>query len=88
VPILDEKGRFREYRGVDKDITEKKASEQKLNKLYTCLRDLGADYTRNIETIVAAAGEILGASCAFYHRLEGEETLLPIGIWHAPLVLF
>ena len=84
VPILDETGRFRGYRGVDKDITEQKASERKLNRLYRCLRDLGADYDRNIEIIIAAAGEILGASCTFYHQLEGEETLRTVAAWHAP----
>ncbi|HEC94897.1 MAG TPA: PAS domain S-box protein [Thermoplasmatales archaeon] len=40
VPILDEKGNFLGYRGVDKDITERKQMEEELMKAYVQVENL------------------------------------------------
>ncbi len=83
VPIIDEKGIYKGYRGVGKDITAHKLEQQRLARLYRCLSTLGVDYKDNIRSIVETAGEILNACCAYYHQWE-EGVLSTIFAWRAP----
>ncbi len=80
IPIIDNRGRYRGYRGVNKDITHEKRAQLRLAKLYRCLRNLGLDYRENIRTIVETTGEILGAACVYYHRWE-KGTLRTLSAW-------
>ena len=38
IPLFDEKGRLKGYRGIDRDITERKLAEEALNKSHTELK--------------------------------------------------
>jgi PAS domain S-box-containing protein len=52
-------------------------------KVFECLRSLGADSRANIERLTALVGEILGGTCALYHRLlDGK--LHAWGRWRIP----
>lgn len=83
VPIIDEKGVYKGYQGVSKDITAHKLEEQRLTRLCRCLSTLGVDYKINIRLIVETAGEILDACCAYYSRW-GEGILSTVFAWQAP----
>ncbi len=54
-----------------------------LEKLNQCLLSFGADYEKNISSLVRLAGEILGADCALYNRLRGG-LLCTLADWKAP----
>ena len=53
-----------------RDITERKRAEDRLEKINTCLLSLGSDFTENANRITALLGELLGAACALYNRLD------------------
>jgi PAS domain S-box-containing protein len=52
-------------------------------KLFECMRGLGADSRANIDRLTALAGELVGATCALYNRLE-EGNLCSWGRWRTP----
>ena len=66
-------------------ITEKalQESERAFFEINECLVNLGPDYHENINALTALCGELLGATCALYNRLEGE-MLCSLGQWCAP----
>ena len=66
-----------------RDITARKRSEERLNKINAGLLSLGYDYQRNLQTITSLCGELLEADCALYNRLE-EDQLCVLGQWKAP----
>ena len=55
------------------DLTDRRRAEQRLQQLNQVLTRLGNDTRENIERLTAACGELLGATCALYNRLEGGE---------------
>ncbi len=65
------------------DFTDRRRAEQRLEQLNQVLIRLGNDYKENIERLTAACGELLGATCALYNRLEGGK-LCTEGAWQAP----
>ncbi|MBI4914949.1 MAG: GAF domain-containing protein [Acidobacteria bacterium] len=65
------------------DLTDRRRAEQRLQQLNQVLTRLGNDTRENIERLTAACGELLGASCALYNRLEGGK-LRTEGAWQAP----
>jgi PAS domain S-box-containing protein len=65
------------------DITQRRRAESRLEALNRSFLDLGPDPVANIERLTAACGEILGAACALYNRLEGG-LLCSLGAWQAP----
>ncbi len=72
------------------DITESKKVEENTKKsekvfaqINDCLVNLSADYETNINSLTKICGEILGATCALYNRIEGE-MLCSIGQWNTP----
>jgi PAS domain S-box-containing protein len=65
------------------DLTDRRRAEQWLQQLNQVLSRLGNDTRENIERLTAACGELLGATCALYNRLEGG-TLRTEGAWQAP----
>ncbi len=65
------------------DISERKASEERLRTFAQCLLEFTADTQTNIERLVAVCGSLLGGSCALYNRLD-EELLCSVGRWQTP----
>ena len=72
------------------DITESKKIEENIKKsekvfaqINDCLINLSADYETNINSLTKICGEILGATCALYNRIDSE-MLCSIGQWNTP----
>jgi PAS domain S-box-containing protein len=66
-----------------RDITERKRKEHRLKRLTDCFLSFGTDPGENINRMTALCGELLGATCALYNRLEGG-LLCSLGQWHTP----
>ncbi|MCP4538481.1 MAG: GAF domain-containing protein [Chloroflexi bacterium] len=65
------------------DITERKQAEERLAKINEGFLSFGADPLENINRLTARCGEMLGATCALYNRLE-QGLLCSWGQWNAP----
>ncbi|MBU2621237.1 MAG: PAS domain S-box protein [Proteobacteria bacterium] len=70
-------------RGFIVDITEQKMAEERFTRINACLLALGPDFDENVTRLTALCGELLGATCALYNRLESG-MLCSIGQWHTP----
>jgi PAS domain S-box-containing protein len=73
-----------------RDVTERKQAEEalsqsevRLEKINRCLLELGPNFDSNINRLTALCGELLGATCALYNRLQGD-LLCSIGQWQTP----
>ena len=66
-----------------RNITERKRSEKQLAKLNERFLMFGADSLTNINLLVAFCGELMGATCALYNRLQGD-MLCSLGQWNTP----
>jgi PAS domain S-box-containing protein len=73
-----------------RDITERKRAEEalrqgemRLERINRCLLELGPNFDSNINRLTALCGELLGATCALYNRLQGD-LLCSIGQWQTP----
>ncbi|MDD5615550.1 MAG: ATP-binding protein [Candidatus Methanoperedens sp.] len=62
---------------------ERRQAEQRMTRLNECLLGFGADPVKNINSLTALCGELMGASCALYNRLENG-TLCSLGQWNTP----
>jgi PAS domain S-box-containing protein len=60
-----------------------KMSGERLEKTNRCLVTLGPDHHANINRLTALCGELLGATCALYNRLENG-CLRSVGQWQTP----
>ena len=76
--------------GIVRDITERKRAEKalrqgevRLEKINRCLLELGPNFDSNINRLTALCGELLGATCALYNRLQGD-LLCSLGQWQTP----
>ena len=78
-----EKGKIIGELGVVRDITERKKTEDRMEKLNRCFLSLKADPADNINRIVALCGELLDATCALYNRLD-KGILCSVGRWNTP----
>ncbi|NQT32288.1 MAG: PAS domain S-box protein [Candidatus Omnitrophica bacterium] len=65
------------------DVTEKKKSDERVQKLNETLCGLSIDHEENVNKLTAACGEILGGVCALYNRIDGD-MLCSIGKWQTP----
>ncbi len=66
-----------------RDITERKLAEERLAKTNQCFLSFGADPLENINRLTALCGELMGATCALYNRLE-KGMLCSWGQWNTP----
>jgi PAS domain S-box-containing protein len=78
--------------GFVEDITDRRWAEKsqgknsdRLNRINSCLLNLGPDHDSNVSRLTALCGELLEATCALYNRLQGD-LLCSIGQWHTPSV--
>ena len=76
--------------GIVRDVTERKRTEKalrqgevRLEKINRCLLELGPNFDSNINRLTALCGELLGATCALYNRLQGD-LLCSMGQWQTP----
>ncbi len=81
--ILDAGGNPIVCVGVHQDISDKKRHENNLARINECLLSLGSDYDDNINRLTGLCGELLGADCAFYNKLDGGILRSP-GLWNTP----
>lgn len=65
------------------DITERRREAQRLRLLNDCFIGFTPDAGANINRITTAVGQMMGADCALYNRLEGE-MLCSVGQWQTP----
>jgi len=72
------------------DITERKQagealrqSEKRLSKINKCFLKFGTEPLENINLLTMLCGELMGATCALYNRLE-EGMLYSWGQWNTP----
>ena len=66
-----------------RDISERRNTQQRLEKLNNCFLKFKTDPNENVNSIVALCGDLLGAKCALYNRLD-EGMLCSVGQWHTP----
>lgn len=68
---------------LNREIAERRRSEERLARINECFLLQGSNSAENINRLTALCGELLGAACALYERLE-EDRLSPLGQWHLP----
>jgi len=81
--LIKQKGKNTWIQVTLRDITERKRAQERLEKINTCLLSLGSDFTENANNITNLLGELLGATCAIYNRLNNE-MLCSLAQWHTP----
>jgi diguanylate cyclase (GGDEF)-like protein/PAS domain S-box-containing protein len=86
-PIFDAEGRFKGYRGIGKDINERKRAEQLLKLEHTVTRSLaGADSARAaLEAAIRAVCETEGWECGRYFSPDEKAGALRFSVaWGVP----
>ena len=81
--LIKHKGHKTRVQVTLRDITERKQAEEHLEKINACLLSLGSDFTENANNITALLGQLLGATCALYNRLDNG-LLCSQALWHTP----
>ena len=67
-----------------RDASERKKAQRRIEKLNNCLLSFKTKPDENINSLVGLCGELLGATCALYNRLN-ERLLFSIGRWNTPI---
>ena len=84
MPFRNSSGAVEGAHCIARDITDRKAAEERLRAFAQCLLEFSPDSQANINRLVALCGNLLGGSCALYNRLDEEGMLCPIGQWQPP----
>lgn len=71
------------FSGIFRDFTERKRGEKRLSKLNECFLGFGTKPMENINRLTALCGELMGATAAFYNRLD-HGMLCSWGQWNTP----
>ena len=66
-----------------RDITDRRKTQQRIEKLNRCFLGFRTDPNENVNSVVSLCGELLGATCALYNRLD-EGMLCSAGQWKTP----
>lgn len=82
-PLQDANGKFQGIIGTLLDISARKKAEERLAKINECFLEFSSDPSENIKRLTAMCGELLGANCAIYNRVQGE-MLCSLGEWYTP----
>ncbi|NCC51049.1 MAG: PAS domain S-box protein [Spartobacteria bacterium] len=83
IPMRDCEGQVTSVIEIARNVTNLKRAEKRLEKINECLLGLGTDFDANVNRITALCGEIFGATCALYNRLQGG-LLCSLGQWKTP----
>ena len=70
-------------RRIEERSAELQENERAFFQLSRTFLNLGADFEANINRLVATCGQLLGAACAFYNRME-DGRLCTVGQWQLP----
>ncbi|MHC5061804.1 MAG: response regulator [Planctomycetota bacterium] len=65
------------------DITDRKKAEDDITKINRCLLSFTDNPDENIQQILAACGQVLGATCGLYNRMD-HGMLCSLGQWNTP----
>lgn len=68
----------------NKTRVELRRSEERLEKINKCFLTFSHDPFENICRLTALFGELLGATCALYNRLDESGMLCSVGQWQTP----
>ena len=82
-PVKDKNGKIIAAIEVVEDVTDSVRAASRLDKFNKCFLNFGPNPIKNINLLTALCGELLGATCALYNRIEGG-TICSIGQWQAP----
>lgn len=82
-PVFNLAGLITHHVAVKRDITERRKSEERLEKINQCFLSFKTEPSTNINQLTALCGELLEASCALYNRLD-TGILYAVGLWNAP----
>ena len=82
-PVKDKGGKVIAAIEVVEEVTDSVRAAERLDKFNRCFLGFGSDPIKNINLLTALCGELLGATCALYNRIEGG-TICSIGQWQAP----
>lgn len=82
-PVKDKNGKVIAAIEVVEEVTGSVRAAERLDKFNKCFLDFGPDPVKNINLLTALCGELLGATCALYNRIESG-TICSVGQWQAP----
>ncbi len=68
---------------LEHEARERERAEERLTRINECLLSFGPDSAENMQRLVALCGELMGADCALYNRLQ-EDLLCSLAQWKAP----
>ena len=85
-PMFDDAGRFTGYRGVGKDVTERKRDEKLLNLEHTVTRCLAEaiDAPAGLQAVLRAVCEANGWECGRYFHKDEDAVFRFAEAWHLP----
>lgn len=83
-PIFTSDGKVIGVSAFGRNITEHKQAQERLKKINECFLSFGTDPVENINRLTALCGELLGAACTLYNRLE-QRILCSVGQWQTPV---
>jgi diguanylate cyclase (GGDEF)-like protein/PAS domain S-box-containing protein len=77
-PVFDDRGRFKGYRGVGRDVTAQKRAEQMLRLEHQVAHALAGEREPNevVRAVIRAVCEVQGWACGRYFRLDEASGLL------------
>ena len=78
-----ERSRAKAETALAEERNVRRRTEKQLSRLAGCFLGFGPDPVENINQLAGLAGELLGASCALYCRLENG-MLCTLGRWNTP----
>ncbi len=82
-PVKDKGGNIIAAIEVVEEVSESVRAAGRLDKFNKCFLNFGPDVVKNINLLTSLCGELLGATCALYNRIESG-ILCSIGQWQAP----
>lgn len=82
-PIVGQGGEVTHLNMLFSDVTDRKSFQDHSVRINEVLLGLGPDFQENINKLTSLFGELFGATCALYNRLE-EGLLCSLGQWQTP----